>query len=50
MAMGMMSPPEVERNAIRAEREFFFDNLLVRIHFIVEMTRHGGLNSLFQVA
>ena len=26
-----------------AEREFFIDNLLVRIHFIIEMTRWTGL-------
>jgi len=38
------------------EREFFIDNLLVRIHLIVEMIfsrpalRHGSLNSVSQVA
>jgi len=37
------------------EREFFIDNLLVRIHLIIMMirgpvSRHGSLNSLFQVA
>jgi len=40
------------------EREFFIDNLLVRIHFIIEMIledwpcamRNGNVNSLFQVA
>jgi len=38
-----------------AEREFFIDNLLVRIHYIIVMvsepaSRHRNLNSLFQVA
>ena len=32
----------------------FIDNLLVRVHLIIEMSRpalrHGSLNSLFQVA
>ena len=28
---------------ISAEREFFIDNLLVRIHFIIEMIRWTGL-------
>ena len=36
------------------EREIFTDNLLVRVHLIIEMSRpalrHGSLNSLFQVA
>ena len=36
------------------EREIFIDNLLVRVHLIIEMRRpalrHGSLNSLFQVA
>ena len=36
------------------EREIFIDNLLVRVHLIIEMSRpalrHGSLNSLFQVA
>ena len=38
------------------EREFFVDNLLVRIHFVIEMIlvdrlrAMGVLNSLFQVA
>ena len=36
------------------ERDFFMDNLLVRVHLIIEMSRpalrHGRLNSLFQVA
>ena len=35
-------------------REIFIDNLLVRVHFIIEMCRpalrHGSLNPLFQVA
>jgi hypothetical protein len=36
-------------------RDFFIAKLLVRIHFIIEMfwapaSRHGSLNSLFQVA
>jgi hypothetical protein len=37
-----------------SEREIFIDNLLVRIHLIIEMNRpalrRGSLNSLFQVA
>ena len=36
------------------DREIFIDNLLVRVHLIIEMSRpalrHGSLNSLFQVA
>ena len=36
------------------KREIFIDNLLVRVHFIIEMSRpalrNGSLNSLFQVA
>jgi len=36
------------------EREIFIDNLLVRVHFIIEMSRpalrRGSLNSLFHVA
>ena len=36
------------------EREIFIDNLLVRVHLIIEMSRpalrHGSYNSLFQVA
>ena len=36
------------------EKEIFIDNLLVRVHLIIEMSRpalrHGSLNSLFQVA
>ena len=36
------------------EGEIFIDNLLVRVHLIIEMSRlalrHGSLNSLFQVA
>ena len=36
------------------EREIFIDNLLVRVHLIIEMSRpalrHGSLNSLFQSA
>ena len=40
---------------VNAEREFFIDNLLVRIHCIIVMIRWTGLapwelNSLFQVA
>ena len=38
----------------KREREIFIDNLLVRVHLIIEMSgptlRHGSLNSLFQVA
>ena len=36
------------------EREIFIDNLLVRVHLLIEMSRpalrYGSLNSLFQVA
>ena len=42
------------QNGTCAEREIFIDNLLVRVHFIIEMSRpalrHGSLNSLFEVA
>ena len=31
------------REVVRAEREFFIDNLLVRIHFIIEMIWWTGL-------
>ena len=39
----------------RAQSEYFIDNLLIRIHHIIEMfggpaSRHGSLNSLFQEA
>ena len=48
----VMSGPNMH---LQAEREFFIDNLLVRIHFIIVMIRWtglapGSLNSLFQVA
>ena len=33
----------VEGSEICAERDFFIDNLLVRIHFIIEMIRWTGL-------
>ena len=36
------------------EREIFIDNLLVRVHLIIEISRpalrHGSLNFIFQVA
>ena len=36
------------------EKEIFIDNLLVRVHLIIEMSRpalrHGSLNFLYQVA
>jgi hypothetical protein len=39
---------------VHLEREISIDNLLVRVHLIIEMSRpalrHGSLNSLFQVA
>jgi len=42
------------RPSAHAAREIFIDNLLVRVHFIIKMSRlalrHGSLNSLFQVA
>ena len=41
-------------SAALIEREILIDKLLVRVHFLTEMSRpalrHGGLNSLFQVA
>ena len=42
-------PSTLERG--EREREIFIDNLLVRVHLIIEMSRpalrHGSLNSLF---
>ena len=39
---------------IPREREIFIDNLLVRVHLIIKMSRpalrHGSVNFLFQVA
>ena len=39
---------------IKEEREIFIDNLLVRVHLIIGMSRpalrHGSLNSLFLTA
>jgi len=37
-----MCVPAPDRRG-RTEREFFIDNLLVRIHFIIEMIRCTGL-------
>jgi len=41
-------------SCLSLEREIFIDNLLVRVHLIIEMSRpalrHRSLNSLFQVA
>ena len=47
-----MSQHNVSPEPRTPEREFFIDNLLVRIHFIIVMIRWTGLslNSLFQVA
>ena len=49
-----LSRPPAEPHSGGAEREIFIDNLLVRVHFIIEMSRpalrHGSLNPLFQVA
>ena len=50
-----VSRESVSRERVLSEREFFLDNLLVRIPYIIVMTsgpasRHGSLNSLFQVA
>ena len=49
--------PLRERDAIGLiEREFFIDNLLVQIHFVIEMIlvdrprAMGALNSLFRAA
>ena len=43
-----------ENGVVGSEREIFIDNLLVRVHLIIEISRpalrHGSLNSLFQVA
>ena len=41
--------------AFGVQREFVVDNLLIRVHFIIEIfgglaSRHGSLNSLLQVA
>jgi len=36
-------PLSRERKAVRKEREFFIDNLLVRIHFIIKMIWWTGL-------
>ena len=51
---------DARRDCPGREKEFFIDNLLVRIHTIIEMIlvndfskpalRHESLNSLFQVA
>ena len=43
------------RIGFRRKREFFIDNLLVRAHFIIQISsrpalRHGSLDSLFHVA
>ena len=46
MGRGQCVPPDPRRSGVSAppkEREFFIDNLLVRIHFIVEMIRWTGL-------
>jgi len=52
-----LPPPPAYTTCARgkAQREFFTDNLLVRIHLIIEnknrpVLRHGSLKSLFQVA
>ena len=34
---------EVHKSKLRPEREFFIDNLLVRVHFIIVMIRWTGL-------
>ena len=40
---GPLSAPPGRALPLRAEREFFIDNLLVRIHFIIVMIRWTGL-------
>jgi len=35
--------PELGRQPLLPERDFFIDNLLVRIHFIIVMIRWAGL-------
>jgi len=40
LSVGALSP---SRHAVEREREFFIDNLLVRIHFIIVMIRWTGL-------
>ena len=37
--------PRTARSATPHEREFFIDNLLVRVHFIIVMIRWTGLAS-----
>ena len=48
------APPHPTLPRTQREREIFIDNLLVRVHSIIEMSRpalrHRSLNSLFQVA
>ncbi len=51
----MLGTQEEEESDEVLEREFFIDNLLVRIHFIIVMIRWTGLASwefeyFFQVA
>jgi hypothetical protein len=50
--VGLQGPTAV-RGSLQV-REIFIDNLLVRVHLIIEMSRpalrHGSLDSLFQVA
>ena len=47
--LSLLKVPNRER-----EREIFIDNLLVRVHLIIEMSRpalrHGNLSFLFRVA
>ena len=53
---GRSGIPHIQVTRHGREREFFVYNLLVRIHIIVLInlsrtaSRHGSLNSLFQVA
>ena len=52
---GQTQSPRIDLEDSIQEREFFIDNLLVRIHFIIVIIRwtglgHGSLNSLSKVA
>ena len=53
-ALRALVPEEADSQTREFQREIFFDNLLVQVHLIIEMSRpalhHGSLYSLFQVA
>jgi len=53
--LGFSLAPALRAENCQREREFFIDNLVVRIPYIIVMisglaSRHGSLNSLFQSA